>query len=59
MEVAEILGSHSLLEFSAGGITMIAELAGRVLARPGEKIELGLDLDQLLLFDPETEVAIR
>jgi len=57
--VAEILGSHSLLEFSAGNMTLIAELAGRILAQPGEKIKLGFDLDQLLLFDPETEVAIR
>lgn len=57
--VAEILGSHSLLEFSAGKKTLIAELAGRVILQPGEKITLGFDLDQLLLFDPETEAAIR
>ena len=57
--VSEVLGSQSLLEFTAGGNTMIAELAGRVLARPGEKIELGFDFDQLLLFDPDTEAAIR
>lgn len=59
VEVSEILGGQSLLEFSAGGNSMIAELAGRVIARPGDKMELGLDLSQLLLFDPETEVAIR
>lgn len=57
--VSEILGSQSLLEFTAGSITMIGELQGRILARPAEKIELGLDLDHLLLFDPKTEEAIR
>ena len=38
---------------------MIGELQGRILARPGDQIKLGLDLDHLLLFDPETEEAIR
>jgi multiple sugar transport system ATP-binding protein len=57
--VAEILGGQSLLEFSTGGNHMIAELEGRLLALPGEKMELGFDLHRLLLFDPETEQAIR
>lgn len=57
--VSEILGSQSLLEFTVGNTTMIGELQGRILARPGEEIELGLDLDHLLLFDPKTEEAIR
>jgi multiple sugar transport system ATP-binding protein len=56
--VSEILGGQSLLEFSVGGNTMIAELEGRIKARPGERIELGFDLDRLLFFDPETEEAI-
>lgn len=57
--LAEILGGHSLLEFTAGGIAMIAELEGRILARPGEPIELGFDLDRLLLFDPQSGLALR
>lgn len=57
--VSEILGGQSLLEFTAGSNTMIAELEGRLLARPGEKIELAVDLDRLLFFDPETEEAVR
>ncbi len=59
MILAEILGGHSLLEFKAGGNTMIAELEGRILARPGETIELGFDLDRLLLFDPQSGLALR
>jgi multiple sugar transport system ATP-binding protein len=57
--VSEILGGQSLLEFTAGGNTMIAELEGRVLTRPGDTIELGFDLNRLLFFDPQTELAIR
>jgi len=57
--VAEILGSQSLLEFSVGGQTIIAELEGRIIARPGDNMAIGFDLDHLLLFDPESEQAIR
>lgn len=56
--VAEILGGQSLLEFSAGANTMIAELEGRIVARHGEKMVLAIDLDRLLFFDPETEMAL-
>ncbi|MCP3890038.1 MAG: sn-glycerol-3-phosphate ABC transporter ATP-binding protein UgpC [Desulfobulbaceae bacterium] len=56
--VSEILGGQSLLEFTAGGNTMIAELEGRVQVQPGEKITLGIDLERLLFFDPETEETI-
>ena len=57
--VSEILGSQSLLEFTIGDTAMIGELQGRVVARPGEQLELGLDLDHLLLFDPATEEVIH
>jgi len=56
--VSEILGGQSLLEFTVGGITLIAELEGRIPAKPGEKMTLGFDLSRLLFFDPETELAI-
>jgi multiple sugar transport system ATP-binding protein len=57
--VAEILGGRSLLECTcAGGITMIAELEGRFLAKPGDPVDLVIDPGQLLFFDPETEQAI-
>ncbi len=57
--LAEILGGHSLLEFTVGDISMIAELEGRIIARPGEKVALGFDLDRLLLFDPQSGLALR
>ncbi len=57
--LAEILGGHSLLEFTVGGNTMIAELEGRIIARPKEKVTLGFDLDRLLLFDPQSGLALR
>lgn len=56
--VAEILGGQSLVEFTAGGNTFLGELEGRLIVKPGEIMELGFDLNRLLLFDPETERAI-
>jgi multiple sugar transport system ATP-binding protein len=56
--VSEVLGSQSLLEFTTGGYTLIAELEGRVRARPGELLEIGVDANRLLFFDPETEQAL-
>ncbi|MFV0420909.1 ABC transporter ATP-binding protein [Oleidesulfovibrio sp.] len=58
VEVAEILGGQSLLEISAGGISMIAEVAGRVLVRPGNTIRVGIDPERVLLFDPQTQMAV-
>lgn len=56
--VSEILGGQSLLEFSVGGITLIAELEGRIPAKPGMMMTLGFDLNRLLFFDSETQLAI-
>ncbi len=56
--VCEILGGQSLLECKVGENTMIAELEGRVLAKPGDTMQIGIDLDRLLFFDPETEEAL-
>jgi len=57
--VSETVGAQSLLEFDLKGSPMIAELEGRVLFRPGVDIDLGFDLNRILLFDPQTEQALR
>ncbi len=57
--VSEIVGAQSLLEFSAGNTSMIAELVGRIKVDPGAQIALGVDARRMLLFDPHTEKAIR
>ena len=57
--VCEIVGSQTLLEFSLGDVGIIAELEGRVADAPGETMRLGFNMENLLLFDPQTEQAIR
>ncbi len=57
--LSEILGGHSLLEVVVDGVhTMIAEVEGRVMARPGEIVPIGFEFDRMVLFDPETTDAI-
>ena len=58
VHVAEILGGQSLLEFSSGGNTLIAEIEGRIRLQPGDEVELAVDAERLLFFDPETELAL-
>ncbi len=57
--VSETVGAQSLLEFDLRGHPMIAELEGRLLFSPGADIDLGFDLNRILLFDPQTEQALR
>ncbi len=57
VEVAEVLGGQSLLELTVGGAAIIAEVEGRVLARHGDVLPLGFELERLILFDPKTNNA--
>ena len=59
VQVAEILGGQSLLEFASGGNTLVAELEGRVRLRPGDEVTLAVDAERLLFFDPDSERALQ
>ena len=52
--VAEILGGQTHLEYDIGGNSMIAEVEGRVMGKPGETMTIGFEPDRIILFDPET-----
>ena len=58
VEVAEIVGGQSLLEFNLGENKMVAELEGRILPVHGARMKIGLDLNRMHLFDPETTRAL-
>ncbi|MCJ2164413.1 MULTISPECIES: sn-glycerol-3-phosphate ABC transporter ATP-binding protein UgpC [unclassified Pseudodesulfovibrio] len=58
--VSEILGGHSHLEIVIDGENdLLAEVEGRVIAHPGEVVPIGFEFDRMVLFDPETTLAIR
>ncbi|SDL52204.1 carbohydrate ABC transporter ATP-binding protein, CUT1 family (TC 3.A.1.1.-) [Maridesulfovibrio ferrireducens] len=57
--VSEILGAHSLLEIIIDGENeLIAEVEGRIVAHPGEIVPIGFEFDRMVLFDPETKMAL-
>ncbi len=56
--IAETLGGESLLDISVGGTEMMAEIAGRYLPKPGEKMAYAFNLKHMHAFDVKTEKTI-
>jgi multiple sugar transport system ATP-binding protein len=59
VEIAEPMGSESIVYMRAGKGNLIARIHGEHLFHLGEQITVQLDLDKVTLFDPETEQVIR
>jgi multiple sugar transport system ATP-binding protein len=58
IEVTELMGNEIILFLVAGERQFQARVDPRTEARPGQKIDIALDVDRLHMFDPETEQAI-
>ena len=56
--LAEVIGGTSIIEIMVGGVPFMAEIEGRVLPKPGERMRFGLDLEQMHLFDESTGKAL-
>jgi multiple sugar transport system ATP-binding protein len=59
VDIAEPMGSESLVYLKAGTGNLIARISGEHLFHLGEKVTVQLDLEKVSLFDPETEKVIR
>jgi multiple sugar transport system ATP-binding protein len=59
VDIAEPMGSESLVYMKAGGGSFIAKIHGEKLFHQGEPVTVYVDTDKILLFDPETEAVIR
>jgi multiple sugar transport system ATP-binding protein len=59
VEIAEPMGSESIVYMKAAKGNLIARIHGEHLFHLGEQITVQLDLDKVTLFDPETEQVIR
>jgi multiple sugar transport system ATP-binding protein len=57
-DVTELMGNEVILYLVAEGKTFLARVDPRTDVRPGQKIEVSLDIDKLHFFDTETEEAI-
>jgi multiple sugar transport system ATP-binding protein len=59
VEIAEPMGSESLVYLKSGGGYLIARIHGEHLFQLNEQVTVQLNLDKVALFDPETEQVIR
>ena len=59
VEIAEPMGSESLVYLQAGSGNLIARIHGEHLYHLGEPVTVQLNLDKAHLFDSTTEVVIR
>jgi multiple sugar transport system ATP-binding protein len=59
VDIAEPMGSESLVYLKAGTGNLIARIHGEHLFHLGEQVTVQLDLEKVSLFDVETEKVIR
>jgi multiple sugar transport system ATP-binding protein len=59
VEIAEPMGSESLVYLKAGTGYVIARIHGEHLFQLNEQVTVQLNLDKVALFDPETEQVLR
>ncbi len=58
VDVTELMGNEIIVNLLVGGKTAVARIDPRTRARPGEDLELSLNLDNMHVFDPQTEKAL-
>jgi multiple sugar transport system ATP-binding protein len=58
VEIAEPMGSESLVYLKSGTGYVIARIHGEHLFHPNEQVTVQLNLEKVALFDPETEQVI-
>ncbi|MBV9490261.1 MAG: sn-glycerol-3-phosphate ABC transporter ATP-binding protein UgpC [Verrucomicrobia bacterium] len=59
VDIAEPMGSESLVYLKAGSGNLIARIHGEHVFHMGEPVTVQLNLDKVSLFNPETEEVIR
>jgi multiple sugar transport system ATP-binding protein len=59
IDIAEPMGSESLVYMKAGNGTFIAKIHGENLFHQGQQLTVYVNLEKVLLFDAETEDVIR
>jgi multiple sugar transport system ATP-binding protein len=59
VDVIEPMGDQAYLYLAAGDNIFIARVDPRTEARVGKEVEMLVNMDNMHIFDPETELAIR
>jgi multiple sugar transport system ATP-binding protein len=58
IEVTELMGNEVFLHALAGEQKLLARVDPRTGAKPGDEVEVVVDLERMHVFDPETEEAL-
>jgi multiple sugar transport system ATP-binding protein len=58
IDVVEPIGNEIFVYFSGGDVSYCMRMAPERLHRAGENIQIGLDLDKVFFFNPETESRV-
>jgi multiple sugar transport system ATP-binding protein len=58
VEVVELMGAETILYLTVAQKPIIARVSPRSSARPGDEIEVAIDLDKIHIFDSETSKTI-
>jgi multiple sugar transport system ATP-binding protein len=59
IEVAELMGAETMLYSEIDGQTFVARVDSRIDVKPGQSLELALDMNKAHFFDVETDQRIR
>ncbi|HWQ38774.1 MAG TPA: ABC transporter ATP-binding protein [Burkholderiales bacterium] len=55
IDLVQPTGSRTYATFKLGGVETVAELHAHDVSQPGERIELAIDMNRVVLIDPSTE----
>ncbi|HEY4668972.1 MAG TPA: sn-glycerol-3-phosphate ABC transporter ATP-binding protein UgpC [Tepidiformaceae bacterium] len=58
VDVTELMGNEVFLHLLANDKTFLARVDPRTSARPGQEVQVAIDLSKMFVFDAETEEAI-
>jgi multiple sugar transport system ATP-binding protein len=58
VELVQPTGSRAYITFPLGGVPTVAELDSHDVQRPGEQIDLDLDMNRAVLIDPDSNRVI-
>ena len=58
VEVTELMGAETYLYVNCAGVNMTARVSPRSTARPGDVIKMAINVNNIHLFDKETEKVI-
>ena len=59
IDLVQPTGARTYATFKLGGSEVVAELQAHDVSQPGERIELVIDMNRVVLIDPSNERVIR